>query len=151
MNSHNPFIYEPTQDQDLYFLVHSFDNCEFTLTIIDEGTEYVELQDTKPFTYLFDDGEKEMKFEFKLKEKEDVNFNLIGPVNELNLVVMNDERWTDDNRGEGEASTEGYLSFKKEDISSLNFVIKVEKKEEFLKKYIHFTLLVSTKEGNVRL
>jgi hypothetical protein len=92
-----------------------------------------------------------MKFEFKLKEKEDVNFNLIGPVNELNLVVMNDERWTDDNRGEGEASTEGYLSFKKEDISSLNFVIKVEKKEEFLKKYIHFTLLVSTKEGNVRL
>lgn len=30
-------------------------------------------------------------------------------------------------------------------------MVKVEKREEFLKKYIHFTLLVSTQEGNVRL
>ncbi len=27
------------------------------------------LEDTKPFAYLFDDGEKEMKFKFKLEKK----------------------------------------------------------------------------------
>lgn len=81
MNSHNPFIYQIEKDVDLYFLVRGLDNCEFTLTIIEEGTEYIELQDTKPFTYLFDDSEKEIIFTYKLEKKEDVNFNLIGPVN----------------------------------------------------------------------
>ncbi len=65
------------------------DDCEFTLTLIDEGTEFIELQDTKPFTYLFDDAEKELTFSYKLEKKEDVNFNLIGPVNELKLSVLN--------------------------------------------------------------
>ena len=76
---------------------------------------------------------------------------MIGPVNELNLIVKNGEKWTDSNKGEGEVSTDGYVSVSKDDIESLNFVIRVEKREEYLKKYIHFTLIVTTKEGNVRL
>jgi hypothetical protein len=47
------------------------------------------LKDTQPFAYLFDDTEESLSFTFKLKEKEDVSFNLVGPVNELTLSVLN--------------------------------------------------------------
>jgi hypothetical protein len=52
----------------------------------------VEVFDSKPFTYLLDDAEKELVFKFKLPEKMDVNFNLIAPVNELNLIVYNSDK-----------------------------------------------------------
>ena len=42
---------------------------------------------------------------------------------------MNGERWSESNKGEGELSTDGYLSFSKDNVNSLNFVIKVEKRE----------------------
>ena len=148
LNMHNPFIYEPTADEDIVFMVEALDICEFTLTLIDEGSEYIELKDSQPFAYMFDDGEKELLFKFTLKSKQDVNFNLIGPVNELQLAVFNSQEPTE---GEGEISTDGYISVKKEDIHGLTFVVAVQKREAFLSKFIHFTLIVSTKEGNIRL
>ena len=48
-------------------------------------------------------------------------------------------------------SLEGFLCFGKEDINSNDFVIKVQKREEYHKKYVHFTLIASTKTGNLRL
>ena len=76
---------------------------------------------------------------------------MIGPCNELALQVKNGEKWTEDNKGDGELSTDGYITFTEDNIESLHFVIKVEKREEYMKKAAHFTLLVSTKEANVRL
>lgn len=64
---------------------------------------------------------------------------------------MNGDKWDDDSKDSNMLSTDGYVSYKKDDINSLNFLIKVEKREQFLKKYIHFTVLASTMEGNVRL
>ena len=37
------------------FKVVGLDFCQFTLTVIDEKTPFIELKDTEPFTYLFDD------------------------------------------------------------------------------------------------
>ena len=54
-----------------------------------------------------------------------MNFNLIGPVNELNLIVMNGDKWDDDSKDSNMLSTDGYVSYKKDDINSLNFLIKV--------------------------
>lgn len=69
----------------------ALDNCEFTLRVIDGKTPFIELKDTQPFSYLFDDKENSLVFEFNMPEKEDVSFNLIGPVNELNLMVINED------------------------------------------------------------
>ena len=52
----------------------------------------MELKDTVPFTYLFDDSEKTLFFYFKLADKQDVSFNLIGPANQLDLLVSNQEK-----------------------------------------------------------
>lgn len=53
-------------DAEVDFLVEALDNCEFTLTLISADAEYIELKDSQPFTYLFDDAEKELYFKFKL-------------------------------------------------------------------------------------
>jgi hypothetical protein len=90
-----------------------------------------------------------MIFKFKLTTKQDVHFNLIGPVDELALSVYNHAE-VDENT-EGEISTDGYITFTKENIDGLNFIAKVQKREAYIGKYIHFTILVSTKDGNVRL
>lgn len=148
-NFHNPGIYELKSDAEVVFLVEGLDNCEFTLTLISAGAEYIELKDSQPFTYLFDDAEKELFFKFKLETKQDAHFNLIGPVDELTLSVFN--RLEVDEASEGEVSTDGYITFAKDSIEGLNFIVKVQKREAYLNKYIHFTLLVSTKDGNVRL
>ena len=66
-------------------------------------------------------------------------------------MVLNQKKWSESNKGEGRVSTDGYLSFDKDEINSLDFVIKVEKREEFSKKFIHFTLIATTKDGNMRL
>lgn len=65
--------------------------------------------------------------------------------------MLNNEKWSEDNTEESAVSTDGYLTFAKDSIDSLHFMVKVEKREEFLKKAVHFTLLVSTREGNIRL
>lgn len=98
---------------------------------------------------MLDDSEKELLFKFKLASKQDAHFNLIAPVNELTLTVYNKEEIKEG--AEGEVSTDGYITFAKDSLDGLEFVVSVSKREGFLDKYIHFTLLVSTKEGNVRL
>ncbi len=55
-----------------------------------------------------------MVFKFKLKTKQDVHFNLIGPVDELTLSVYNHDEI--DENTEGEISTDGYITFTKENI-----------------------------------
>lgn len=57
-NMHNPFIYEPKEDLELRFMVRGLDNSEFTITIIDEGTDSIPLNDGQPFSYLMDDKEE---------------------------------------------------------------------------------------------
>jgi hypothetical protein len=54
-NHHFPAIYAPSKDETLVFKVIALDNCEFTLRVIDGKTPFVELKDTQPFAYLFDD------------------------------------------------------------------------------------------------
>lgn len=36
-------------------MIEGLDSSEFTLTLIPLGTEFIELKDSEPFTYLFDD------------------------------------------------------------------------------------------------
>lgn len=61
-NIHNPFIYEPKKDGNLLFMIEGLDNCEFALSIIEEGTGAIELKDGEPFSYLFDDKESSLAF-----------------------------------------------------------------------------------------
>lgn len=123
INFHNPIVYETKSDVEVMFMVNALDTCEFTLTLIDEGSEYIELHDSQPFAYLLDDSEKELTFKFKLKQKQDVHFNLIAPVDELSLSVYNHEEA--DEKTEGEISTDGYITFTKENIEGLAFIVKV--------------------------
>jgi hypothetical protein len=55
---------------------------------------------------------------------------LIAPVDELTLTVYN--RADADENTEGEISTDGYITFSKESIDGLNFVVKVQKREQYL-------------------
>jgi hypothetical protein len=59
------------------------------LNIIESNSEFVELTDTVPFAYLFDNEESKMVFSFTLPTKQDVTFNLVGPTNQLDLLVIN--------------------------------------------------------------
>jgi hypothetical protein len=46
---------------------------------------------------------------------------------------------------------EGFVSFRKDELESTSFFVRVQKREEYRKKFVHFTLIASTKEGNLRL
>jgi hypothetical protein len=59
------------------------------MTIIDEDDEFIKLEDNIAFSYTMDDRESKVAFKFKLNKKETVSFNLIGPLNALNLMVNN--------------------------------------------------------------
>lgn len=104
-----------------------------------------------PFTYLMDDKENFLFFTFRLDNKQDVSFNLIAPVNELVLNVVNKQKVTKQDQDSAEVSSDGYIKFAKADINDLVFQIKVEKRAEYRNKYVHFTLIASTKEANLRL
>ena len=43
-------------------MIEGLDNCEFALSIIEEGTGAIELKDGEPFSYLFDDKESSLAF-----------------------------------------------------------------------------------------
>lgn len=68
------------------------DNCEFTLTSIDEGSGEIPLTDGQPFTYLMDDHEDHLFFVFKLQETTGVSFNLISALGDLTLIVHNGDK-----------------------------------------------------------
>ena len=48
-------------------------------------------------------------------------------------------------------SSDGYIKFAKDEIEREAFTIMVTKNERYLDKYVHFTLIASTKETNMRL
>lgn len=118
---------------------------------MDSNSKYIELKDTVPFAYLFDNEEKYIMFEFKAPSKQDVSFNLIAPANQLNLLVLNKEKPEKGDEENADWATDGFIKFEKKDVNSTNFYVKVMKKEGFASKWIHFTLIASTKEGNMRL
>lgn len=86
-----------------------------------------------------------------LPKAEDVSFNLIGPTNELILRVLNKEKPQEEDIGIALVSSDGYIRIPKEDFNGLRFIVMVEKRQEFLKKFVHFTMIASTQSGNMRL
>lgn len=51
-----------------------------------------------------DDNENELLFHFSIKEKEDVSFNLISGLNEMEIFVFNQEDLKEDTVKEAEES-----------------------------------------------
>jgi hypothetical protein len=83
-----------------------------------------------------------------------VTFNLVSGLNELEMFAFNQEDLKEDTLSEAEHSEyslEGYICYGKEDIESKEFIIKVQKREEYRKKYVHFSLIASTEGSNMRL
>ena len=95
------------------FSIKGLDIAEFTMTIIEAGNKYIELTDGEPFSYSFDSMENELSFLFKNPKKETVSVNLIGPLNELVLLVSNTEESLSEEKNQL-SSTEGFLMFEKE-------------------------------------
>lgn len=104
-----------------------------------------------PFTYLFDDKERSLQFHFEVPNKQDVTFNLIGPANQLDMLVINKEKPEKGDEDKADWANDGFVRFEKKDLNSTVFFINVRKKEAYASKWIHFTLIASTKEGNMRL
>lgn len=73
-----------------------------------------------------------------------MNFNLIAPVNTLNLFVSNSH---DELHGDEDdlGSSEGFIRFEKKEIENEDFSILVKRIDETEKHFIHFTLVASTK------
>ena len=88
---------------------------------------------------------------FHDKGKKQVGFNLIAPVNELTLSAWNEDDPKKIIKAEHRLSTEGYLLFKSEEVKNERFTIMVTKNPRYKGKYIHFTIIASTKESNMRL
>lgn len=130
-------------------MVQGLENCEFTISIIEDGTDAISLNDGEPFSYLMDDRENSVLFKFKLPAKEDVSFNLIAPLNDLLLIVANGKDAP--NGDEDGASTDGYISLTKSELTSTEFRVMVEKTESSKTKFVHFTLIASTSGSNMRL
>lgn len=82
-----------------------------------------------PFSYTMDSHEDRIDFKVKLKEKSDVSFNLVAPLNTLKLMVANARDDLPDS-DTAEQSTDGYIFIEKNDIQGLNFVISVMKIKE---------------------
>ena len=66
----------------------SLDDTRFTLRLIENTDDYIDLVDGEPFTYSLKQADK-IGFSFRIKEKMDTHFNLIAPLNTLDLYVSN--------------------------------------------------------------
>ena len=72
----------------------------------------------------------------------------------MEIFVFNQEDLKEDTVKEAEESAyslQGYVFIAKDDLQNKEFIIKVRKRQEYRKKYVHFTLIASTKAGNLRL
>jgi hypothetical protein len=60
------FIYTPSEElqQKGMFLIKAADTCTFTLTLVPLSSEFVDLRERRPFSYMFEEQEKELKFRF---------------------------------------------------------------------------------------
>lgn len=63
-----------------------------------------------------------------MEDKRDVSFNLIGPANELNLVVLDEEKPAETEKKDwssAQISADGFIQFTKDQIKGSAFAIKV--------------------------
>ena len=100
-NNYHPFIYKPKQDGHLLLRVDGLDSTRFEVTILNEDDSLNTLEDGVAFSYVMDVFEKRVDFKITVKEKKDVSFNLVAPLNDLKLMVQN----TDDEIDDDEAQT----------------------------------------------
>ena len=70
---------------------------------------------------------------------------MIGPANQLDLLVSNQEKADKESIKDVDWATDGFIKFEKKEINGKNFFIIVRKKETFAKNWVHFTLIASTK------
>ena len=96
-----------------------------------------------------DSSEERIDFKFKLKEKSDVSFNLVSPLNSLKLFVSNGRDDVDEDTSE--QSTDGYILIEKGNMESLDFTVSVVKMKDYKPFFTHFSLIVSSKQANLRL
>jgi hypothetical protein len=82
---------EPDQDTDFYIAITSLDDTIFTLRVMENTDEYIDLVDGEPFSYSLKQADR-IGFTFKIKEKTDTQFNLIAPLNSLYLYVSNSDK-----------------------------------------------------------
>jgi hypothetical protein len=88
-------------------------------------------------------------FKFKNNKKGDVSFNLIAPLNALNLLVNNGIDLPDEDSPD--LSSDGFIIFSKDQIDGLDFSILVRKKEGRKSEFVHFTIIASSSSTNLRL
>lgn len=149
-NYHHPLNYVPDKDGDFLITVEGLDNGEFVLSFVEDEDEFIPLEEGLPISYTMDSAEKRIDFKFTLKQKSDVSFNLIAPLNTLKLIVTNEEKNVRD-EGNTEQSSEGYILFEKDQIRGLDFVVSVVKANDNSDYFTHFTLVASTTGFNLRL
>lgn len=104
-----------------------------------------------PFAYLFDNEESRLLFSFTLPSKQDVTFNLVGPTNQLDLLVLNKEKPAEGDEESSNWANDGFIKVEAKDINSLKFSVEVRKREAFKDKWIHFTLVASSKAAVMQL
>ena len=58
-NIHKNFVFVPEteDDKEVIFLIRALDNTQFTMKLLEENTQFIDLEDSEPFAYLFDDTE----------------------------------------------------------------------------------------------
>ena len=92
-----------------------------------------------------------MKFMFYRQNIDsNVTFNLVAPFHSLDLFAVNEETLPI-NLAEASKSTEGFLSFPSNTNINNDFSLIVVKRESYRNKSIHFTLIASTSDKEVRL
>ena len=70
------------------------------------------------------------------------------------MFAFNQEDLKEDTLNEAEHSEyslEGNICYGKDDLESKEFIVKVQKRQEYRKKYVHFTLIASTQGSNMRI
>ena len=75
---------------------------------------------------------------------------MISPLNSLYLLVENSKK-SPNPKDIDLASTDGYISIPISEVKQLEFTVMVLKTEDYKDKFAHFTLIVSTKETNIKL
>lgn len=94
--------------------------------MIENSAYFIELKDGEPFSYTLKQ-QNQIGFTFKIKDySSDVKFNLIAPLNSLNMYVNNDaEEISVENANL--ISYSGDVTFKKSELKSNDFTILLSK------------------------
>ena len=111
---------------DLYIAVEGLDSSRFTLRILENVEEFIELKDGEPFTYTLKQ-QNQIGFIFKIKDfNSDVKFNLVAPLNSLNMYVNNNKEEISADDADL-ISYSGDVTFKKSDLKDKEFTLLLSK------------------------